>query len=411
MNIHPLTDIQIDRGTATNQLLVWNDTTKRFEVTLNPVAPPSGTFGHWDRTGTVLSPANPGDSVKADALHIDNTTGPDAVITMDGTGGNTGVFAYESDTDLFTFDKDVTVNATMDATAYRNIKISGDTPPEVSLETTGTVLGTDLIGCFDWFGNGSGVNQSVAGIEVKANENWSSTEAGTKMLFYATEKNSLNKSYLMALEQISSTAAGVGFGDFSTKAILSEMHLYLNTTGTLNTGIKLEQDGTGDAKLAFILTGSQEYDFGIDNSDGDRLKLSRGTRVSTDTMMQWDTSGNANILGNVRIGDTTTPTYALEVAGVTKTESGRIVKTTRLTADGTTLSTAHHEVFCDTDGGAFTVTLPATPVGQTYRITNSGSNNLTVGRNGNNIKGSATDAIIPSGDTLILTWEPTEGWW
>jgi hypothetical protein len=118
-----------------------------------------------------------------------------------------------------------------------------------------------------------------------------------------------------------------------------------------------------------------------------------------------------NITQNVRIGDTTTPEYALEVAGVVKSESGRVVKTTRLTADGTTLSTAHHEVFCNTDGGAFTVTLPATPVGQTYRITNSGNNNLTLGRNGNNIKGSATDATVPSGDTLIITWEPTEGWW
>jgi hypothetical protein len=58
------------------------------------------------------------------------------------------------------------------------------------------------------------------------------------------------------------------------------------------------------------------------------------------------------------------------------------------------------------------VTLPASPVdGQTYRITNSGNNNLTLGRNGNNIKGSPTDATIPSGDTLIITWEPTEGWW
>lgn len=32
MNLHPLTDIQIDRGTTTDQLLKWNNTTKRFEA-------------------------------------------------------------------------------------------------------------------------------------------------------------------------------------------------------------------------------------------------------------------------------------------------------------------------------------------------------------------------------------------
>jgi hypothetical protein len=121
-------------------------------------------------------------------------------------------------------------------------------------------------------------------------------------------------------------------------------------------------------------------------------------------------SQTLTINATTTIGNATT-NQQLTVTGVVKSESGRIPKTTRLTADGTTLGTAQHEVFCNTDGGAFTVTLPATPVGQTYRITNSGNNNLTVGRNGNTIKGSATDAIIPSGDTLILTWEPTEGWW
>jgi hypothetical protein len=121
--------------------------------------------------------------------------------------------------------------------------------------------------------------------------------------------------------------------------------------------------------------------------------------------------GNMAHVGNVRIGDTTAPTYALEVAGVAKTESGRIKNTTRVTTTYQIL-TSDHEIFCDTDGGAFTATLPATPVdGQNYRITNAGSNNLTIGRNSETIKGSATDAIIPSGDTLILTYETTEGWW
>jgi hypothetical protein len=178
----------------------------------------------------------------------------------------------------------------------------------------------------------------------------------------------------------------------------------------------------GDSNSVFVgayagryeTAGSALYIDGLDRgneADGKLESLLYGVFNSNPASQTLRVNAITNITQKLRIGDTTAPTYALEVAGVTKTESGRIPKTTRLTADGTTLGTTQHEVFCDTDGGAFTVTLPATPVGQTYRITNSGNNNLTVGRNGNTIKGSATDATIPSGDTLILTWEPTEGWW
>jgi hypothetical protein len=222
---------------------------------------------------------------------------------------------------------------------------------------------------------------------------------------------------------------------------------------SLSTGTKIQQDAGGD----IVCFGDTDVDNAVDGkkltvwrmaaegdnwisifADKDRLNtiqassalyyrstfhhmlLGSATRshymsVRTDgsaTVHRFYADGSAAIQKSLGIGRATSvePIYALEVNGVTKTESGRIVKTTRLTAN-TTLDTTHHEVFCDTDGGAFTVTLPATPVGQTYRITNTGSNTLTLGRNGNTIKGSATDAIIPSGDTLILTWEPTEGWW
>jgi len=129
---------------------------------------------------------------------------------------------------------------------------------------------------------------------------------------------------------------------------------------------------------------------------------------------------------NIAFGNTTdNPAYnflgtglttlggALEVAGVIKSESGKQVKTNRLTAN-TTLDKTYHEVFCDTDGGAFTVTLPAAPAdGQTYRITNTGSsaNDITVARNGNLLQGGTVDKTASDGTTIILTFEPTEGWW
>ncbi|GAG29367.1 unnamed protein product, partial [marine sediment metagenome] len=52
---------------------------------------------------------------------------------------------------------------------------------------------------------------------------------------------------------------------------------------------------------------------------------------------------------------------SITVFGVLVTESGRVVNTNRITAN-TTLDETYHEVFCDTDGGEFTVTLPLDPV-------------------------------------------------
>jgi hypothetical protein len=68
------------------------------------------------------------------------------------------------------------------------------------------------------------------------------------------------------------------------------------------------------------------------------------------------------------------------------------VKTSNYTA------AANEGVQTDTSGGAFTVTLPATPsVGDQVFVTDSGgawaTNNLTIGRNGLTIDGSATDLI------------------
>jgi hypothetical protein len=70
MDMLPLTDIQLDRGSATNQIPVWNDTSKRFVPTLNPTGPADGIFGHWDRdsASATLAPAVAADTLRIDGL-------------------------------------------------------------------------------------------------------------------------------------------------------------------------------------------------------------------------------------------------------------------------------------------------------------------------------------------------------
>jgi len=91
---------------------------------------------------------------------------------------------------------------------------------------------------------------------------------------------------------------------------------------------------------------------------------------------------------------------------------GRIVGTTRVTTTYTVLTT-DHVVFADTDGGAFTITLPAGVEGQHFRITNCGSAGLAL-----TIDGDGTETVLgeltqelSDGDTLNMYYNATEGWW
>jgi len=98
-------------------------------------------------------------------------------------------------------------------------------------------------------------------------------------------------------------------------------------------------------------------------------------------------------------------------AWVSWTGGAGVVNTTRVTANYVALVT-DSAIFCDTDGGAFTLTLPAGVDGQRFMITNCGSsgNDLTVdGNAAETINGSATMTLIDE-DSIIIVFETTEEW-
>lgn len=71
-------------------------------------------------------------------------------------------------------------------------------------------------------------------------------------------------------------------------------------------------------------------------------------------------------------------------------------------------------IFCDTDGGAITVNLPAGRNGLGYRIINCGSslNDVTVAPDGSElIDGINASKTLSDGSVVDLCYEPTEGWW
>ena len=99
-------------------------------------------------------------------------------------------------------------------------------------------------------------------------------------------------------------------------------------------------------------------------------------------------------------GDTVTLGSGASQSGFGRTGSVNW-QTTKKTANFT--ATSGEGYFCDTSGGAFTLTLPSSPsagdiVGLRDYASTFATNNLTIGRGGSNLNGTAADKAL---DTKI----------
>ena len=108
--------------------------------------------------------------------------------------------------------------------------------------------------------------------------------------------------------------------------------------------------------------------------------------------------------------------YTLYSDGTNVEKANEYKKWRVITADETVQAGA--QLFVDTNGGAVTVTLPASPstgdevTFNDQRLTFD-SNNLTVGRNGSNILGAAGDLVVATEGaafTLVFSGNATTGW-
>jgi hypothetical protein len=106
-----------------------------------------------------------------------------------------------------------------------------------------------------------------------------------------------------------------------------------NTAGNAN-GIRIEQAGTGDSAISFLLSGAREWLVGIDNSDSDTFKINNNTGGS-----DFNNVGLAiTTSGNVGIG-TNSPSSRLNIAGA-KTNSADLTNAANQLAITDTTATA-----------------------------------------------------------------------
>ncbi len=80
---------------------------------------------------------------------------------------------------------------------------------------------------------------------------------------------------------VNNSTGWVGLG---TTAPGTNLDVAFNTSATSN-GIRINQQGTGDAVLRFALSNSTKYTMGIDQSDNEYFKISKGFGLTTNTVI------------------------------------------------------------------------------------------------------------------------------
>ena len=161
---------------------------------------------------------------------------------------------------------------------------------------------------------------------------------------------------------------------------------------------EIKVNSTGEVKL-----------FDSDNSNYVSIK-SPATVSSNQTFVLPDADGSANNAlktdgsGNLGFVDVTT----LVTQGL---DWQSTIKTSNFTA------VSGEAYFCNTSGGAFTATLPASPsagaiVAFKDYAPSFATNNLTIGRNSSNIQGNASDSLLTTNraSVVMVYIDSTKGW-
>ena len=147
-------------------------------------------------------------------------------------------------------------------------------------------------------------------------------DAGLRFAYDGTD----NKGYLNVLDPavawgdlILQGAGKVGIGQTSPAYTLDVSGIGRfkeNSAGTgALTGLTIEQSGTGDSILQFLLSGTQRWVMGAENSDNDTFKIASTADLGSDARFAIETGGNVGI-------GTSVPDDKLDVAGDIRVGTG-----------------------------------------------------------------------------------------
>ena len=259
----------------------------------------------------------------------------------------------------------------------------------VVIELTGTITGNQIVTIPNGIEKTYIISNGTTGaftVEFK-------TVSGTGVTF-ATDDKGVKLLFSDGTDVVD-TQLGV-----TTDPAGSDTEIQFNNAGAFGASSNLTWDGTN---VQVGATGEVRF-ADTDNSNYIGLKAA-GTVSSNQTFVLPTADGAADeFLKTDGSGN-------LSFSAVSGGTSWQAVKTTGFTA------VAGEGYFCDTSSGAFTATLPASPsLGDEVTLVDYAgtfdTNNLTVGRNSENIQGSAADLTVSierAGLTLVYSGS-TYGW-
>ena len=178
---------------------------------------------------------------------------------------------------------------------------------------------------------------------------------------------------------------------------------------TLTTNDGPQTQANNEARQAAIIFTGHSSDFIIQFPAVEKLYFLRNASPSNKITARLGSSGNTFVINpsrNVFLSTDGTNWYEIQTQG-----------SDWLTKTGTYTAFAGDKIFANTTGGAFTITLPASPnIGDEVRFVDLANhfdtNNLTVGRNSEKIDGATSDLTVATeGAAFALVYSgSTYGW-
>ena len=346
-----------------------------------------------------------------------NSTSANLKLTVQATGENSGTWGQITNTNLLILEQaiggysSVALNATTGATlTYSNGALSNGKDAVIKL--TGTITGNVNVVIPDSVEKTYIIENATSGsfsVTVKTSSGtgvtWSATDKGKKMV-YSDGTNVVDTAFTEVSSDYSPQLSGI-----------------LDTNGNdiiIDNGGAIEDDSNNEY-VKFVKTATAVNEVSVTNAAASGAPEISATGDDTDIDLKITPKGSGKLnLDGIKFPNadgTADQVLVTDGAGNlsfvdnTGGTAWVAVKTSGFTA------VAGEGYFCDTSGGAFTATLPATPTlgDEVTFVDYAGTfdtNNLTVGRKSENIQGSAADltvSIVRAGLTLVYSGA-TQGW-
>ena len=346
-----------------------------------------------------------------------NSTSASLKLTVQATGENSGTWGQITNTNLLILEQaiggfsSVALNATTGATlTYSNGALSNGKDAVIKL--TGTITTSVNVIIPDSVEKTYVIENATSGgftVTVKTSSGtgvtWGATDKGIKMV-YSDGTNIVDTAFTEVSSDYSPQLSGI-----------------LDTNGNdiiIDNGGAIEDDSNNEY-VKFVKTATAVNEVSVTNAAASGAPEISATGDDTDIDLKITPKGSGklnldgikfpNADGTVDQVLVTDGAGNLSFVDNTGGTAWVAVKTSGFTA------VAGEGYFCDTSGGAFTATLPATPtLGDEVTLVDYAgtfdTNNLTVGRNSENIQGSAADLTVSverAGLTLVYSGA-TQGW-